>query len=214
MLRETAARIKDRGVGVYDVEVVWLKPDFDAKTLARFFEVCAALGAKAILVGGTDPDVARMTQSFAALCAAAKPYGLTADLEFMPWTAVPDVRTAHQIVGDAGRSNGGMLVDALHFARSSSTLADIRAVPASWLHYAQICDAPALAPETTDGLVHAARRERLLQGDGGLALRELFGVLPVHVPVSIELPNDRRIAKIGSREWARLALSATRQVLE
>ncbi len=214
LLAATIARSKALAVGVYDVEIIWLTPEFDIEAYRRFFEVAAALGAKAMLVGGADPDATRLTNSFANLCAAARPYGLTADLEFMPWSTVPDARAASKIVAAAAQPNAGLLVDALHFARSGSTLADIGAMPLEWLHYVQICDAPAAAPATTDGLIHAARRERLLPGEGGLPLSAVFAALPQHVPVSIELPNERSFAALGSREWARRALAATKAVLE
>ena len=78
------------------------------------------------------------------LCEAMRPYGLTANLEFMPWTAVPHAQSALRIVTNAGMpSNAGILVDALHFGRSTTSLDDIRAIPRQLLHYAQICDAQA-----------------------------------------------------------------------
>jgi hypothetical protein len=46
--------------------------------------------------------------------------------------------------GAAGRPNGGVLVDAIHFARLGSTLAQVAALPREWLHYAHICDAAAM----------------------------------------------------------------------
>ena len=60
---------------------------------------------------------------------AAAPYGLTADLEFMPWTYVPDLATANKIVAQAGQPNAGVLVDALHFDRSNSSIAELARVP-------------------------------------------------------------------------------------
>ncbi len=214
MLADTKAAIATHGVTVFDLEVLWLSPAFDAKALQPFFDVAGALGAKAVLVAGTDPEPARLLHSFGTFCDAAAPYGLTANLEFMPWTKVPDAKTALQIVQAANRPNSGILVDALHFARSGSTLDDIRAIPRHLLHYAQICDAPAEIPTTLDGLLHTARHERLLPGEGGIQLRELFTALPADLPVSLEIPNDIRIAQLGSRDWARQAIAATRRVLE
>ena len=211
--RATVARMKDTGVGVFDVEVMRIDAGFDIAKCSPFLETCAALGAKAILVAGDDPDLDRMTQSYAAFCAAARPFGLTADLEFMPWTTVSNARTAMRIVRDAAQPNGGILVDALHFARSASTLDDIGAIPPAWLHYGQICDAPAQVPATVEGLIHTARHERLLPGDGGIELARLFATLPATLPVSVEIPNDRLSRELGSRAWARRALAATQTVL-
>ena len=86
LLRETISHIKATGVAVFDVEIVRLGPNFDPETVWPFLETCQKLDAKAVLVAGDDPDEARLTASFATFCEAAAPYGLTGDLEFMPWT--------------------------------------------------------------------------------------------------------------------------------
>jgi sugar phosphate isomerase/epimerase len=209
MLRETLAAMKDTGVEVLDLEIIRVGEAFDARDFMRFFEVGARIGAKHILVAGDDRDEPRLTASYAALCDAAAPYGLTADLEFMPWTAVPDLRSAKRIVGAAARPNGGVLVDALHFARSASRLAELDDIPRAWLHYAQICDGAVPGPATTEGLIFDARSERLLPGEGGIALRDLFARLPADLPLSIEVPSDSRAPLLGYLEWARRAKAAT-----
>lgn len=212
-LRETTRRIADTGVGVFDVEIVRIAPDFDITRYARFLDVCAAVGAKAILVAGDDPDESRMTQSFAAFCAAAARFNLTADLEFMPWTDVRDCSTALRIVRNAGQPNGGVLVDALHWGRSTSSLADVKAIPRNNLNYAQICDAPAGIPKSSAELIHTARCARLLPGEGGIDLVSLFAALPRDLPISIEVPHETRIAAIGVEGWASQALAAAKAVL-
>ncbi len=212
-LADTRARLEDFGVGVFDLEIVRVGPGFRASDYLPLFEVGARLGAKAMLVAGDDADEARLAASFASLCEAAAPFGLSADLEFMPWTKVPDARTALRIVTAAAQANGGVLVDALHFARSATSLGDIAAIPRGLLHYAQICDAPAEVPTTVEGLIHAARCERLLPGDGGIDLAGLFATLPGDLPISVEIPSDTRVAALGAEEWARLALAASERAL-
>ncbi len=212
-LREVTKRIADTGVGVFDVEIVRIAPDFAVANSVGFLDVCAAVGAKAILVAGDDPDEARMTHSFAAFCAAAARYNLTADLEFMPWTDVRDCSTALRIVQNAGQANGGVLVDALHWGRSTSSLADVKAIPRNRLNYAQICDAPAGIPKTNAELIHTARCARLLPGEGGIDLVSVFAALPHDLPISIEIPHDERIRAHGVETWARQALAAAKAVV-
>ena len=214
VIRDVRAHMKDTGVTVFDVEIVRLAPDFAIEAFKPFLDVCGALDARAILVAGNDPDEARMTANYAAFCDAAAPYGLTADLEFMPWTNVPNARAALRIVQAAGRPNGGILVDTLHAARSGTSIADIAAIPADLLHYAQICDAPAAVPTTLEGLLHTARQERLLPGSGGIPLAAMFAALRRDVPVSIELPNDKQKAALGVEAWCQQAITAARAVLE
>ncbi len=214
LLRETRRALQATGIPVFDMEIVRLNAAFTVAEFAPFLDVCGALGAKAILVAGDDPDEARLTQSFAAFCAAARPYGLTADLEPMPWTKIPNVATALRILEAAGAGNGGLLVDALHTARSSTTLADVRAIPRARINYIQLCDAPAEIPTTLEGLLHTARAERLLPGDGGLPLQALLEALPADVPVSLEIPNDVMRANIGTMAWAAQALAKARATTE
>jgi sugar phosphate isomerase/epimerase len=214
LLADTLACAKDLGVGVFDLEIVRVGASFRASDHLGFFEAGAKLGAKAMLVAGDDEDEARLSASFAALCEAAAPFGLSADLEFMPWTKVPDARTALRIVTAAAQPNGGVLVDALHVARSTTSLADLAAIPRGRLHYVQICDAPAEVPATTEGLIHTARCERLLPGAGGIDLAGIFATLPGDIPISVEIPNDKQAAVLGPEEWARRALAASRRVLE
>lgn len=214
LLRETLACSAATGVRVLDLEVLRLNAGFELAACRPFLEVGARLGAKHILVAGDDPDEARLTATFAALCQAAAPYGLSCDLEFMPWTAVRDAKTAHRIVAAAAQPNGAVLVDALHWARSGSTLEDIAALPRSRLNYAQICDGAVPGPATVEGLIHDARCERLLPGEGGIALRALFERLPADLPVSIEVPSESRAPAMGYAAWAKAAVAATRRVLE
>jgi sugar phosphate isomerase/epimerase len=142
------------------------------------------------------------------------PYGLTADLEFMPWTAVKDAKSALRVIDLAGRpSNAGILVDALHFGRSTTSLADIAAIPRALLHYAQMCDAQAGLNFTTEALIHTARQERLLPGEGNIDVTGLFATLPQDLPVSVEIVNLERSKPIGDKAWAELCLKATQKVL-
>ncbi len=213
MLRETVAASRDTGVQIFDLEIIRLEPTTDVSSFTRFFETGAALGAKAILTAGNDPDESRLTDTYAAFCDAAAPYGLTADLEFMPWTDVRDLATAIRIVTAADRPNGGILVDALHFDRSDSRLEDLPGLPRSWLHYAQMCDAPAEKPATVEAMIHTARAERLFPGDGGIDLPAIWKRLPSDLPVSLEIPTDTLARTVGHEERIRRALDAAKAVL-
>lgn len=213
LLAETLARMRALGVAVFDLEIIRIGEPFDPRAYGAFFEAGQRLGARAVLVAGDDADEARLTARYAHLCEAAAPFGLTCDLEFMPWTAVKDARAAARVVRAAGQPNAGVLVDALHFARSGTTLDDVAALPRAALHYAQVCDGRVPGPQSVEGLIHDARCERLLPGEGGIALGDLFARLPADLPVSIEIPSDTRAPKMGYLAWARAAVAATRATL-
>lgn len=214
VLRETQAVMRDTGVGVYDLEIIRIGEQFKVSDHAALMDIGKTLGAKAVLIAADDANESRLADNYAALCDAMRPYGLTADLEFMPWTAVKDAKSAMRVVELAGRpSNAGILVDALHFGRSTTSLQDIAAIPREWLHYAQMCDAQAGLNFTTEELIHTARQERLLPGDGNIDVTGLFKTLPQDLPVSVEIVNLERSKPMGDKAWAELCLNATKKAL-
>ncbi|HET8597859.1 MAG TPA: sugar phosphate isomerase/epimerase [Castellaniella sp.] len=214
LLRETLAAQRDTGVRVGDLEIIRLNERFDVAAYGAFFEVAQRLGAENVLVAGEDPDEGRLTESFARLCEAAGSHGLTVDMEFMPWLAVDRLSRARRVIEAAGRDNGGVLIDPLHFARSASTLEELAELPGARVHYAQICDAPAGIPATTAEMIHTSRCARLLPGEGDIALGEIFARLPRDIPISIEIPNDARLAEMGPEAWARRCLEASKRFFD
>ena len=213
LMRETLASLRDTGVTVFDVEIIRIAPDFSAAAYAGFFEACARLEARSVLVAGDDRDEARLTASFAALCEAARPFGLSMDLEFMPQSDVHDAAAALRILKGANQPNAAIIVDALHVSRSRTPIGDIHAIPRSSMNYAQICDGPASIPTDRDGLNFAARQARLLPGDGAIDLVTLFAALPADLPISVEVPNQLQAPALGAREWARQALLRSKAVM-
>jgi sugar phosphate isomerase/epimerase len=211
-LPEILACIKDSGIFVRDLEMIRINADFNAKNFESFFEVGAQLGALNILVAGDDHDISRLTDSYAQLCEAAAPYHLTADIEFMPWTAIKSLKDALQVAKGAHfPKNAGIIIDSLHFARSDSEISDIDATPSYLLHYAQICDAPATIPTTDEELIRDARTCRLIPGEGGIALKDIFSHLPNDLPISIEVPHEVRQAQMSPIEWAKLCMEDTKK---
>ncbi len=215
-LRETVALLRDTGVGVFDLEIIRIAEGFEPLDYRPLLDTGAALGARAVLVAGDDADTARLADGYARLCELMKPYGMTADLEFMPWTAVPHARAACALIEAAGTpSNAGVLVDALHVDRSATTLDDIRAIPRTLLHYAQICDAPGRSrlgrDFTVEEMIHTARCERLQPGEGDIDLAGLFAALPADLPVSVEVVHLNRMRAMDPAEWARQCLEASRR---
>lgn len=212
LLRETVACMRETGVTVFDMEIVRINAGFSIDHVKRFLEVCGSLCAKAVLVAGDDTDESRLIANYARFCEVAAPYGITADLEFMPWTAVKCANDALRIVQAARQPNGGILVDALHAGRSQTTLADIAAIPRQYLHYAQLCDAPMPAPKSDAELIYTAREARLLPGEGDIDLVGIVSALPDDLPLSVEVPHIERRRAAGVEEWARQALAASKKI--
>lgn len=207
--RDTRMLLGNTGVRVLDVELVKLYPDTRIRTFEPYLEAAADLGARHVIVGGYDPDASRLTENFARFCDLAARYNLSANLEFVTWTDVPDLMTAASIVRDAGQPNGGILVDFLHFWRSRCKLEDLDALPKQWFRFAQACDAPALAPTTADGLIATARGGRNYLGEGGLNVGGIIGHLPAGIPLSLEIPTTESARGVPALERARRAFDTT-----
>lgn len=211
---ETKARLSATGVGVLDVELVKLTPDFDAAAFEAILDVAADLGARRVLTQVHDHNLARAAANFWNLCEQAKARDLTCDIEFLTWTGIRDIKTASAFIAGVNHSHAGLCIDTLHFARSGCTPAEIDNIPAHWLNFVQICDAPAAAPSTQDGLIEAAREGRLWPGEGGLPLVDILSRLSPQTPLALEIPN-RELARLLSPEArVRGAMAATLRVLE
>ena len=167
---------------------------------------------KHVLAQLNDPDLDRAIERFGRLCDLALEFGLTVDLEFPSWSETGDLPGAAAVVWAVNRSNAGILVDALHFFRSNSSIEELAALPPEWFRFVQLCDAPADAPPTVEGVIHTARCARSLPGYGHLPLRELLAHLPAG-PYSLEVPNDVLRRELGTTEYARLVLATARDVV-
>jgi sugar phosphate isomerase/epimerase len=213
MLRETKRVVAETGVGIGDLEIVMLRPETDVTAFLPFLAAGAEIGARHVLVAGYDPEESRLVDRFAAFCDLAAPFGLTGDLELMPWSNVPDLLTAARIVAAADRPNGGVLLDPLHFYRSDSRVEDIARIPRAHLHYWQICDAPREKPGSTEEMLRTARAERLFPAEGGLDLVSLVRAMPADLLIAIEVPKAELARTVPGAERVRRAVAATRDFL-
>ena len=214
MVRDTARRIAETGVRALDVEIFRLKPETKIADFRAALETGARFGARNALVAGNDSDEMRLTDRFGAFCDLAAEFGIAGNLEPMPWTEVKNFAQGARIVAAAGCENSGVLVDPIHFDRGGSLAGEIATVPRERLRYAQLCDAPAERPRDVEGLLHQARAERLMPGDGGLDLLGILSALPRDIPLSLEVPMRALAKTMPALERARRMLDKTRALLE
>ncbi len=200
MLGETIRRLDDTGIRVLAVELVRIGPDTTRGDYERALEAGAKLGARYVTVNSYDPDLERACETFAALTADARPYGLRPVIEPITYTQVSNLEQALRVAQHSG--GGGILLDALHFQRYGGDLEHLRSVDPQLLSYVQLCDAPLAAPsglprphrlprgQSTDGtdLQLESRAMRLLPGDGELPLADFLAALREGIPVSVEAP--------------------------
>ena len=154
--------------------------------------------------------LAVMTDAFAALCERAGPH-LVVALEFMPYSGVPDLATAWQIV--QGVPNGGLIVDGWHWARAGQKPADLDEVPAERIVSVQLCDVQAtpMNPLRPESLGY-----RLPPGQGYGDTIGLLHALAAHGVdprvMAVEVISDELVAR-GVDVAAQVNADAAREVL-
>ena len=211
MMRATKAAMVETGIGVLDIEFVRITPEIDVAALEPFLAAGAELGARYVITAPYDPDLGRLADRLGAIGELAARHGLSAVLEFYPWTSVPDLGTAGRVVEAAGRPDIGILVDTLHFNRSGSTVAELDRLPASRLPFVHVCDAPVQRSYTTEELLHAGRAERLPPGEGAIDIKGILQHMPPGLPVALEVPMTAAAAAVGAEAVAlRVRLAAER----
>lgn len=138
-VRATLAALMETGIRVSDVEIVRLTPGFTLDDrLQRFMETAARLGAGQVLVAGNDDNLQRSADNLAILAAAGRPFGLTMNLEPMPWTQLRNIAAAQALIAASGREDIGILVDALHFWRGRIARRPLQPARASSQLYATL----------------------------------------------------------------------------
>jgi sugar phosphate isomerase/epimerase len=187
LLRKIEGRLDETGIRILDVEAFWLSPWTRVHELVRACETAARLSARYLLVVGNDPDESRLTANFVELCETARPFGLKAMLEFIPFCHTRTLDAAVRVIAAAAQPNAGVLVDALHVMRSGGSPEELRRIDPGLLDYWQICDAPAAPPADTD-LRTEARTRRLYPGDGELPIGDMLDILPPGISISVEAP--------------------------
>ncbi|MFU0871285.1 sugar phosphate isomerase/epimerase family protein [Kluyvera sichuanensis] len=212
-VRETLAALRDTGIRVSDVEIVRLTPDFSLDALHPFLETAARLEAQQVLVAGNDDNLPRCAENLATLAQAGEAYGLTMNLEPMPWTHLPTLASAQTLIAASGQRNVGILVDAIHFWRAGESLEALSALAPEQLNYMQLCDAPARIPTDTQELIYQARSARRVPGEGELDLHGLLAALPPTIPVSVEVPLAGAQGALPAQQRAQLLFNAAQSFL-
>jgi sugar phosphate isomerase/epimerase len=213
LMAETHKRLADTGLQVLDVEAIWIDASVDVPRHERMFEAAASLGARYAVSMIHDPDEARGTASYAALCELARPFGMTVNLELARYSAVKSIEQATRVVQSSGADNAAVLIDTLHFARSGGSAYEAERYRHRLAPYIQIADARRDPPADVSLYRDEALNWRLDPGAGELPLAALLRVLPDDTPLSVEAP-DRNLDHLSPVDRARRGLHATQALLQ
>jgi sugar phosphate isomerase/epimerase len=196
--------------GIVHIEVEWLLDWFTTgarrtasdETRKLLLDAAETLGARHIKIGdlGNDcADIAKMTEEFAVLCKQANERGTKVLFEMLPaaFSRAPSLDQVISIVRGAGQKNGGIMMDNLHFHRTSTTPLDIiTKLPRDIALGVEINDGSlALPVKFEDSVIN----KRLLPGDGEL---DIAGFLHAVWSVGYDGPIGVEVLNEYMRKWS------------
>jgi sugar phosphate isomerase/epimerase len=212
-LKAAKAALAETGMSVLDVELARILPDLDVRTYEPAFAAAAELGCEQVISSCWVADKAYAAAKFAEMCDLAKPYGLTINLEFLPFVQINRFSDIVDIQRTAGRANSGLLIDTLYIANYNQAELDV--LPRGLFNFIHLADGPNPLPTLgTPEMFTVVREGRLYAGDGGMDIAGVLRRLP-EVPIAIELPNAAMVNELGYEGHARRCLEkAKRYVAE
>jgi sugar phosphate isomerase/epimerase len=176
-LADVRALIVGHGLVLADLDPLlrWLPgeeipPGVPAATEQEFHAIAEAVGARSLNVAqgfGARVDLDRAAEALAGVCDRAREHGLLVTLEYLPWSGIPDAKTALAIVERSGRANATLMFDSWHSFRGPTDDAQLEAIPGARIGSVQLNDAPA---EPSGDLVAETLNARLLPGEGAIPL--------------------------------------------
>jgi sugar phosphate isomerase/epimerase len=149
------------------------------------------------------------------LADSAAERGLRISLEFLPWSAIPDLSTAVRLIEAADRENVGVVLDVWHwYTQPGGSAAGRRALAElapDRIHQVQLNDLP---PGLGADYREVGRTRRLLPGDGVADIVGLCSAVAARGAeplLTVEVMNHALAAQ-GPSEMARQAFGASRAV--
>lgn len=162
-------------------------------TADEFFAVVDALHLETITVNeafGTPYELDELIDAFAAVCDRAARHDVRVHLEFTPFSGIPDLATAWEVVRTANRANGGLVFDTWHYLRGARDDDLLEQIPGNRIFALQISDA---AAEPVGSLLGDTLRHRRLPGEGDFDLAGVFEILArkeIPAPPGVEVLSE------------------------
>lgn len=203
LLEATKKALKEYDMPLMDIELARVRPDLDISEYEPAFEKAAELGGTDVLGSIWTRDKAYYVDQVGKIAEMAKKYGLKYNVEFLPWAGVRNLQEAITLVDTVGADNLYIMVDTLHAGRAGVTGAELSRTPKKYFNFIHLCDGPAgpdgdpvLDNIMDELMLYTAREARFYPGEGAMDIAGMVAALP-GLPLSIELPNLKRIEELG-----------------
>lgn len=197
LMASTKQALSDTGLYVVDTEFLQLNEDTNSEDWLPSLEAGAALGARSYTVAAGDENLDRLTETLGRLVEDAKEFGIVPALEPISYRSVHSLPVGAAVAEAAGAR---LLPDALHVARFGGTPQEL-AEFSDQIDMVQLCDSPAQRPADLAGLIEESRSIRQAPGEGDQDLASYLRALSPDLPVSVEVPNEPTVERIGAEAW-------------
>ena len=216
LFEATKQALKENDMPLMDIELARIRPDLDIAEYEPAFEAAAQLGATDVLGSVWTRDRAYYTEQVGKVAEMAAKYKLNYNIEFLPWAGVRNLQEGITLVDSVHADNLFLMVDMLHAGRAGVTGDELKRTDSKYFRFIHMCDGPA-GPDgdaerdniTDELMLCTAREGRLYPGEGAMDIAGMVAALP-EIPVSIELPNLKRMAELGAEGHARRCLETTK----
>ncbi|WKN44822.1 sugar phosphate isomerase/epimerase family protein [Tunicatimonas pelagia] len=144
----------------------------------EFFRIARELEVESMTIietFGTKYSLHELVAHASVVADKARDAGIKVHIEFMPFSGIPDLETAWQIVQQANRDNLGIVLDTWHYYRGNVNDSLLAAIPGDKIFRVQVADA---TQELQGGdLFTDLMHYRMLPGKGDFPLIESLSIL-------------------------------------
>ena len=216
LFEATKNALKEYDIPLLDIELARVRPDLDINEYDPAFEKAAELGATDVLGSVWTRDKAYYVEQVGRIAEMAKKYGLKYNVEFLPWAGVRNLQEAITLVDTVKADNLYIMVDTLHAGRAGVHAEELARTDPKYFNFIHLCDGPAgpdgdpvLDNIKDDLMLYTAREGRLYPGEGAMDIVGMVKAMP-NIPLSIELPNLKRIEELGRFGHAKRCLDTAK----
>ena len=225
-VRDMRALLQDHDLHVSELDPYcqWLPLEVDPHDMAAafqaysdddFYRIADALGAltlNIIQLREAPVNAAQRAETIHHLCDRAARHGLKVSFEFLPWSPVPSLQQALQLVSEVDHPNFGVNIDTWHHFRSGGNIAELESLDPCRVVAVQLND---IAEQPWDNLMEETSMGRLPPGEGCSDTVTVLHALRragVNAPINVEVFSADLMA-LPANEAARRLADSTRAVL-
>ena len=216
-----AVRASGLKVEAVEATIGWTGGPSDAVTaeIDGLIATGSDLGARIIGAACLGPidDTGAAAAGLASVAERAAEADMLIALEFLPWTGVPSLAAANELVLASGSDSATVLLDTFHWIRQPGgpDLDVLRSLPGDRIAYVQLCDPSDAADMPVDQIENEAMRGRQAPGAGLVDYAAIWDALE-HIGsdpfVAAEVFSDQLAAQ-GASSMAQAVHDACRSVL-